>query len=97
MREYEVTIILPPNLEETPRKELLERVLGWMAVGDDDAAKPVVHTWGKRRMAYEIRGFKEGFYVFYEAKLDPAQIAELERNFQFTEEIMRYLVVRKEG
>lgn len=96
MREYEITIILQPGLEETARTELLERVLGWMTSQDEEAPKPVVNHWGKRYMAYEIQGHQEGYYVYYEANLDPAQIQELERNFQFAEDIMRYLVVRKE-
>lgn len=96
MREYEITLILQPGLEETPRKQLLERILGWMTNGAEEAEKPVVNHWGKRFMAYEIQGHQEGYYVYYEAKLDPAQIQELERNFQFTEDIIRYLVVRKD-
>lgn len=97
MREYEITLILQPGLEEAARNELLERVLGWMAAGNEEATKPVVNHWGKRFMAYEIQGHQEGYYIYYEANLDPAQIVELERNFQFTEDIIRYLVVRKEA
>jgi small subunit ribosomal protein S6 len=97
MREYEITLILQPGLEETPRNELLERVLGWMAGSEENAEKPVVNHWGKRFMAYDIQGHQEGYYVFYEANLSPEQIRELERNFQFTEDILRYLVVRKEA
>lgn len=98
MREYEITIILQPGMEEAARNELLERVLGWMTTGsEEEAAKPVVNHWGRRFMAYEIQGHQEGYYVYYEANLDPAQIRELERNFQFTEDILRYLVVRKEA
>ena len=47
-------------------------------------------------MAYEIKKFTEGYYVLYEAKIDPARIREIERNFQFNDDILRYLVVRKE-
>ena len=97
MREYEITLILQPKLEEAPRKELLERVLGWITNGREDAEPPVVNHWGKRFMAYDIRDFQEGYYVFYEAKMDPTQITELERNFQFAEDILRYLVIRKEA
>ena len=97
MREYEVTIILQPKLEESPRNELLERIIGWMTNGVEDAEKPVANHWGKRFMAYDIQGFQEGYYVIYDAKMEPEQITELERNFQFTEDILRYLVVRKES
>jgi len=97
MREYEVTIILQPKMEEAPRNELLERIQGWMTGGQEEGEKPVANHWGKRFMAYDIKGYQEGYYVFFEAKMDPAQISELERNLQFTEDVLRYLVVRKEA
>ena len=96
MREYEVTIIIQPKLEEGPRNELIKRVEGWLTFGEDEATKPVAHHWGRRHMAYEIQKNREGYYVFYEAKLDPVKISDIERNFQYSEDIIRYLVVRKE-
>jgi small subunit ribosomal protein S6 len=95
MREYEVTIIVQPELEESERNELLERVSGWLTFGQEDGAKPVAKHWGRRRLAYDINKFSEGYYVMYEANLDPLQVNQIERNFQFNDDILRYLVVRK--
>jgi small subunit ribosomal protein S6 len=97
MREYEVTLIVQPQLEETPRNELIERVNGWLTFGEDEADKPVAKHWGRRRLAYPIKKFTEGYYLHYEAKLDPSQISYLERNFQYADDILRYLVVHKIG
>lgn len=95
MREYEVTIIVQPELEESERNELLERVSGWLTFGQEDGAKPVAKHWGRRRLAYHINKFSEGYYVMYEANLDPLQVNQIDRNFQFNDDILRYLVVRK--
>ena len=52
--------------------------------------------WGVRKMAYAIRDFKEGRYLLYHVKIEPDRIGSIERNFQFAEDILRYLVVRVE-
>ena len=95
MREYEVTIIVKPDLEESARNELLERVAGWLTFGEEEGDKPVANHWGRRRMAYDINKYSEGYYVLYEAKLDPLQVSEIERNLQLSEDVLRYLAVRK--
>ena len=96
MREYEVTIIVQPQLEEEARKELIARVNGWLTPTADDDNKPVENHWGSRHLSYPIRKFTEGYYVMYEAKVDPTRLSDIERNMQYSEDILRYLVVRKE-
>jgi small subunit ribosomal protein S6 len=96
VREYEVTVIVKPQLEEEARKELIARVSGWLAPDADDKSKPVENHWGSRQLAYPIRKFTEGYYVMFDAKIDPQRIDDIERNFQYNEDILRYLIVRKE-
>jgi len=50
-----------------------------------------------RRLAYPIEKNVEGYYVLYEASVDPAQIAQIERNLQYMEDILRYMSFRKES
>jgi small subunit ribosomal protein S6 len=97
MREYELTIILQSKLDESARDEIIERVTDWVTNSDDEAEKPVVTHWGKRYLAYPIQKNVEGYYVFYEAKIDPENISSIERNMQYTEDILRYMFVRKEA
>jgi small subunit ribosomal protein S6 len=49
-----------------------------------------------RQLAYQIRKHKQGYYVFFEANLDPARVADTERNMRYVEDLLRFLVVRKE-
>jgi len=97
VREYEVTIIVPPQLDDEVRTQLFERVSDWLVPGASEEDKPMQNHWGQRPLAYPIKGFEEGYYVMYEAKVDPARIKDVERNLQFAEDIIRYLVVRKES
>jgi small subunit ribosomal protein S6 len=97
VREYEVTIIIQPQLEEADRAQLIERISGILAPEASEEDKPVVDEWGMRRLAYPIERNKEGYYVLYEATLDPTRISEIERTLQYIEDVLRYLVVRKEA
>ncbi|MCP4359885.1 MAG: 30S ribosomal protein S6 [Chloroflexi bacterium] len=97
MREYEVTIIVQPQLDDAGRDALIERVTGWLTHSEDEADQPVINHWGMRQMAYPINDQKQGYYVLYEAKMDPAQVKDTERNMHFVEDLLRYLIVRKEG
>jgi small subunit ribosomal protein S6 len=48
-----------------------------------------------RQLAYPIKKFQEGYYVLYEAKIDPTRIREIERSMEYNEDVLRYLVIRK--
>jgi len=96
VREYEVTIIVQPNLEEEARKVLVADVNELLAPGASEEEKPAIKEWGLRRLAYPIQKHQEGYYVLYEGLVDPARVTEIERNMQYREDILRYLVIRKE-
>jgi small subunit ribosomal protein S6 len=97
MREYEVTVVLKPDLDDETRSEVLDRVEGWITQGEGEEAKPVADHWGQRTLAYEIDDYTEGYYIFYSAQMDPESVGDVERNILYVDEILRYLVVRKEA
>jgi small subunit ribosomal protein S6 len=95
MREYEVTVVLKPDLDDDARNQVLERVEGWLAQGENDEQKLEVDHWGQRTLAYPIRKINEGYYVHYKATLDPTTIHEIQRNILYVDDILRHLLVRK--
>lgn len=97
MREYEFTIIIQPQLEEGERDKLIEQISDVLVPGAEEDEKPKVNLWGMRRLAYPIKKHIEGYYVLYEASVDPTRIAEIERSVQYMEDVLRYLSVRKEN
>ena len=94
MNDYEVTIIIQPQIEDRERDQLITRISELLVPNGE---KPVINRWGQRKMAYAIKKFTEGYYVLYEAKIDPARIRNIERTFQYNDDILRFLVVRKEA
>ncbi|HSH02871.1 MAG TPA: 30S ribosomal protein S6 [Anaerolineae bacterium] len=96
MNDYEITIIYRNDMDEAVRTQLLERVLGWLTAANPDGAAPAVDHWGDRQLAYEINKQKIGHYVFYQANLDPAKLADFERNLMYADGVLRHMVIRKE-
>lgn len=95
MREYEVTVVLKPELDDEARNALVERVKGWLTQGESGAAEPQIEHWGHRALAFPIDKHTDGYYVYFEATIDPGRVAEIERNMQYVDDILRHLVVRK--
>jgi small subunit ribosomal protein S6 len=92
MRDYEVVIILQPDLDETAVGEAIERVKSWITDAGGSIEK--VDLWGKRRLAYRIRKQRDGIYVLIQAKIETSFTAELERNLQLFETVMRFMITR---
>ena len=95
MRDYEVTVVLKPDLEDEARNEILGRVEGWLAQERANEGDLNANHWGLKAFAYPIKKYTEGYYVYYEVSLNPAGIGEIERNFTYVDEILRHLIVRK--
>lgn len=94
MRNYEVILVVHPELDETAFKGVIEKVSGWITTSGGSVVK--VDVWGKRRMAYAIRKQREGQYVLFQAQMAPTFTAELERNLRFLEPVMRFIVTVNE-
>jgi len=95
MRKYEIMFIVRPDLEENAVKETvkkLEKVLT-----DNKAVITLSKDLGQKEFAYEIKGFKSGFYYLY--NIDSTQesaIKEFNRIATIDENIVRYLVLNIE-
>ena len=93
MNRYELTYIIDTALEETARKELIEKVSNLIAANGGEVEK-VDETWGKRRLAYAIDYKTEGWYVLVTFKAPADLPRELERNLEIYDSVLRYLVVK---
>ena len=93
MNRYELTYIIDTALEETARKELIEKVSNLIAANGGEVEK-VDETWGKLRLAYAIDYKTEGWYVLVTFKAPAELPRELERNLEIYDSVIRYLVVK---
>ncbi len=93
MNKYESVIIINPSVEEEGIKNLIKK---FQDLINTDGKVESVEEMGKRKLAYEVKKNKEGYYVIINFEAKPTLIAELERNYRITDEIIKFIVVRKE-
>lgn len=94
MRAYEILYVIRPNIEEEEKKALVER---FDSILTDNGAEIVESKeWGKRRLAYEINDFTDGFYQIIKVKADSNATDEFDRLAKINDDIIRHIVVRDE-
>jgi small subunit ribosomal protein S6 len=95
MRKYEIMYIIRPNIEDEAKKALVERFSGILT--ENGAEIENVKEWGKRRLAYEINDFRDGYYMIVNAKAETAAVQEFDRLAKISEDIIRHIVVKEEA
>ena len=95
MNKYEVMFIVKPA-EEEATNAVIEKVEALIARVGGTVEK--VDRWGKRRLAYAVKKFTDGFYVLinFEAAA-PAEIKEIDRVLKINDEVLRHLIVKHEA
>ena len=93
MNKYESVIIINPNLEGEAVKAVTDKVSDLI---NKNGKVDSVEELGNKKLAYEIKKFKEGNYVVFKFEAKPESIAELERVYRITDEIIKFIVVKEE-
>lgn len=94
MKAYEILYIIRPDLEEEATTALVDR-LGAL-VTSNGGENLTVEKWGKRRLAYEINDYKEGQYVLMNFDGEGRTSQEIERVMKISDDVIRFLTVRKD-
>ncbi len=95
VRDYELTVVLDPNLDEAGIEAITGRV-GSLVVQRGGSVENS-SVWGRRRLAYPIGRNRDGLYVLFRLRLNPESTSEIERALKLNESVMRHLLVRAEG
>ena len=91
MKEYELTVVIHPDLEadlETP----LTKVRGIIEAAGGKIARE--DNWGKKKLAYAIKRQEFGVYVYMDVELPADAPLKISDTFNITEEVLRYLLVK---
>jgi len=92
MRRYETIFIASPTLTDEQAEELVKHFEGIIAEQGGELLK--TDKWGRKKLAYEVQKFSEGYYTLFEMNAGPNLIAELERRFRNNDAVIKYLSVR---
>lgn len=93
MNKYETVMILDCTISEEDRNNAIEKIKNYIQENGEIEKNEDI---GKRKLAYEIKRNKEGYYYIIEFMAEPESIAELERIYRITDEILKLIVVRKD-
>ena len=95
MNKYELALVVNAKIEDEAREAVVEKAKGYVARYGGTVTE--VEEWGKKRLAYEVQKMREGFYYFIQFEADATCPAEVERHVRIMDNVMRYLVVKKEA
>jgi small subunit ribosomal protein S6 len=91
-RYYETIFISPPNMAEDEVEKVVNDVKEIFASRGAEVER--IERWGRRRLAYPIKKFDEGWYVLLQVKGNGDAVQEVERRLRISEQVIKYLSVR---
>lgn len=94
MRPYEMMFILIPELPSEGVEAAKGKVADIIAQTNGELVN--FDVWGRRRLAYEIRDFREGLYMLAHFKGTTETVNELDRVLKINDDFLRHMIVRKE-
>ncbi|MFY9139521.1 MAG: 30S ribosomal protein S6 [Thermacetogeniaceae bacterium] len=95
MRSYETLFILKPDLEEEAITAAIEKLT--TLIQNHKGTVEQVDRWGKKRLAYEIQDYREGYYTLVLFQGEPETAKELDRVMRLSDEVLRHVIVRRDA
>jgi small subunit ribosomal protein S6 len=92
MRSYEVMFIVRPDVEEGELDKVLETFSGYITQGGGTIRS--TEKMGRRRLAYTVKKFNDGYYLLIIAEAPASLMAEIERRLRVSEQIIKFITVR---
>ena len=93
MKDYELTVLIHPDLESDLEKAL-DKVRGLVTANGGEIASE--DNWGKKKLAYKINGENFAVYVAMDLKLPATAPLKISNTLNITDEVLRYLLVKAE-
>lgn len=90
MNKYESVIIINPNIEEDSVKKLTEEFSNLI---NENGKVEKVDILGKKKLAYEVKKNKEGYYAVLYFEAEPTVITELERNYRISDDVIKFMTI----
>ncbi len=100
-RPYEIPVVFR-ILPEEEFEHAIDQVTAWIEKStetEEEVGKVTRidrNTLGRRRLAYEIRNQRDGYFIIFYAEVEPHHLKELEMNLRLYDSVLRYLVLRDE-
>ena len=94
-RSYEIMFIVRPDIEEAEIDKIIETFSGYVTQGGGQVKNTLAdQKMGRRRLAYTVRKFNDGFYVLLVVDAPASLIHEIERRLRVSEQVIKFITVR---
>ena len=91
-RSYEIMFIVRPDVEETELDKLIETFSGYVTAGGGEVKSS--EKMGRRRLAYTVQKFNDGFYILLIVSAPASLVSEIERRLRVSEPVIKFITVR---
>ena len=88
---YESAVLINAALDDETIKNLIERIKETITTNGGDILE--IEDWGRKRLAYQVKKSKIGYYAIFRFNAPPDIVPKIERNYQLDENILRYLTI----
>lgn len=95
MKSYDLVYIIRPDLEAEALQAVIERMN--QRIVDQGGTVEAVDVWGRKRMTYAVRKYREGVFVHTRFALDPRRVEEIRRAAALTEDVLRATITNAVG
>lgn len=93
MTEYEILLLLDPDVPEEKQGEVVERVRKLIEQGGGTVERH--DAWGRRKLAYPIQKKEEGVYHLVSFTSEAETLDELSRVLKIDDDVLRHLATRR--
>lgn len=94
INKYETIFIVSPEFSEEDTQSLVEKIKNTI---ESSAQLENVDEWGKRKLAYPINDYNEGYYVLINFSAQSEFPRELERIYKITDGIIKDIIIKKDN
>ena len=91
-RSYEIMFIVRPDIDEAEIDKIVETFSGHVTNGGGTVKQ--AEKMGRRRLAYTVRKFNDGFYILLIVEAPASLISEIERRLRVSEQVIKFITVR---
>lgn len=89
---YEGMYVIKATLSEDARRKAMDKIQSGITQHGGEILK--IHDQGRRRLAYQIEGHREGHYFVLYFNMIPAAVEELWQDYHLNEDLVRFMTVR---
>lgn len=93
MNKYELTVVLDGKAGAAKKKKVTEELAKILKIFKGAITES--KEWGVKELAYKLGKSETGLFIYFELELDPKSLKSLNDKLRTNEDVIRYLLIRR--